>query len=385
MKKRAWCCAVGLILAMGILTGCKGRYEEVAVTEALTETDTTPAPTKEIKIESTTEEETKEPVEEGDWYPYEERAEKDGKIRSYLTGQMVDVKIGNRRPIAIMMSNDKASLPQYGINRADIVYEAPVEGGMNRYMAIIEDYDDLERIGSVRSCRTYYTYFAREFDAIYAHFGQSTFAKPYLKNVDNINGLDGIGTVAYYRTSDRKSPHNAYSSGERLNKAIAQLGYSQEYSDDYHGHYRFAKTGHEVTLEGSPSVMDAYKVYPGYVMNKPWFEYNESDGLYYRYQYGAPHKGNEGQITVKNILFQYCPSGHYATTDYLDINVHDDSFGLYVTAGRAIPVKWKKDGEFGLTHYYDMENNEVILNQGKTWICVISAQDSPKVEVYGKQ
>lgn len=50
-----------------------------------------------------------------------------------------------------MMSNDKASLPQYGINRADVVYEAPVEGDMNRYMAIFEDYDDIERIGSVRS------------------------------------------------------------------------------------------------------------------------------------------------------------------------------------------------------------------------------------------
>lgn len=48
-----------------------------------------------------------------------------------------------------MMSNDKAALPQYGINRAGVVYEAPVEGSMNRYMAILEDYDDLDRIGSV--------------------------------------------------------------------------------------------------------------------------------------------------------------------------------------------------------------------------------------------
>lgn len=302
MKKRAWFCAAGLILLMGTVTGCQGKYQEVAVTDASAETDTTPAPTKEIKIETTTEAPAEEAVESGDWYTFEERTEQDGKIRSYLTGEMVDAAIGNRRPIAIMMSNDKASLPQYGINRADIVYEAPVEGGMNRYMAIIEDYDDLDRIGSVRSCRTYYTYFAREFDAIYAHYGQSTFAKPYLANVDNINGLDGIGTVAYYRTKDRKSPHNAYSSGERLNKAIAQLGYSESYSADYKGHYRFAKTGHEVTLDGAPSVMEAARVYPGYVMNKPWFEYNESDGLYYRYQYGAAHKGNEGPIAVKNIL-----------------------------------------------------------------------------------
>ncbi|HBG10947.1 MAG TPA: DUF3048 domain-containing protein, partial [Clostridium sp.] len=79
----------------------------------------------------------------------------------------------------------------------------------------------------------------------------------------------------------------------------------------------------------------------------------------------------------------YCPSAHYATTDYLNINVQDDSYGCYVTEGRSIPIKWSKDGEFGPTHYYDMENNEIILNQGKTWVCIISAQDSPNVKLYG--
>lgn len=117
-----------------------------------------------------------------------ERVEVDGKIRAISSGEMVDVAIGNRRPLAVMMSNDKESLPQYGINRAGVVYEVPVEGEMNRYMALIEDYDGLERIGSVRSARTCYTYFAREYDAIFAHYGQSTFAKKYLNNVDNING-----------------------------------------------------------------------------------------------------------------------------------------------------------------------------------------------------
>ncbi len=157
---------------------------------------------------------------------------------------MVDVAKANRRPVAVMMSNDKASLPQYGINRADVVYEAPVEGDMNRFMSIFEDYDDLERIGSVRSCRTYYTYFAREYDAIYAHYGQSTFAVPYLKNVDNINGIDSTGGNAYYRTKDKKAPHNAYTSGAKLNKTIGQLGYRTSYSDTYTGHFQFAEGQH---------------------------------------------------------------------------------------------------------------------------------------------
>lgn len=162
-------------------------------------------------------------------------------IRSFLTGQMVPVEQANRRPIAIMMSNDKEARPQYGMNRAGVVYEAPVEAEMNRYMAVIEDYDDLDRIGSVRSCRTYYTYFAKEFDAIYAHFGQSTFAKPYLNNVDNINGLDAIGNTTYYRSKDKHSPHNAYTSGDRLKKAIATLGYSTSMRVLYLGHYLFAR------------------------------------------------------------------------------------------------------------------------------------------------
>ena len=381
MMKKVWFGLAGVMLSGAFLFGCGKRYESVSVTEQAT----VDVNADDIKINSSTEADQTSDESPGDYYTFSERQEKDGMIRSYLTGEMVDAAIGNRRPVAVMMSNDKAALPQYGINRAGVVYEAPAEGGINRYMAILEDYDSLERIGSVRSCRTYYTYFAREFDAIYAHYGQSTFAKPYLANVDNINGVEAIGNVAFFRSRDRKPPHNAYTSGKRLNKAIHQLGYSQEYDPSYQGHYRFAKTGKEVTLQEAPGVKEAYKVYPGYKLNKPWFEYHEEDGLYYRFQFGAAHKGDEGQIKVKNIILQYCPAAHYATTDYLNINVQSDSYGMFITEGRAIPIKWSKDNEFGPTHYYDMENNEIILNQGKTWVCIISAQDSPNVELYGKQ
>ena len=302
-------------------------------------------------------------------------------IRSFLTGQMVPAEQADRRPIAIMMSNDKEARPQYGINRAGVVYEAPVEANMNRYMAVIEDYDDLDRIGSVRSCRTYYTYFAREFDAIYAHYGQSTFAKPYLKNVDNINGLDAIGGTAYYRSKDKRSPHNAYTSGDRLKKSINALGYTTEYDDSYKGHYLFARDGVEISLEGKPGVIDAAHAKPGYIMNKPEFVYESSDGLYHRYQYGDVHQGSEGPVAVKNVIFQYCQSGFYATTQYLNINVHTGEYGYYLTDGKAIPISWEKEGEFGVTHYYDQEHNEIVLNQGKTWVCIIPTKDFGQTEI----
>lgn len=383
MKKRtvftAWILTGTLCTAALISAGCSrtssGPAERI-------ETTAVPAPESEkepIVIET----EPPETEAETESYP-EERIEVDGMIRSYLTGEMVPVSQGNRRPLAIMMSNDKASLPQYGINRAGVVYEAPVEATMNRYMAIMEDYDDLDRIGSVRSCRTYYTYFAKEFDAIYAHFGQSTFARPYLKNLDNINGIEGVGSTAFYRSKDKRSPHNAYASFDGIQRAIERLGYSQEYDADYEGHFKFARSEQEAELKGADA-RDAWKVTPGYRLNNPWFEYHEDDGLYYRFQYGGAHEGSEGQIAVRNIIIQYCAAGYYASTDYRNINVHEDSWGYFITGGKAEDITWKKDGEFGVTRYYDTTGEEIVLNPGKTWICIATTNDMGLAEITGKE
>lgn len=379
MKKYLWILAFAMLTVTACSkesTSLQAAPASVTVKDSKDQKSIVIIPNVDETEEETKEAEQQETEEEAE----EERVEKDGKIRSYLTGEMVDVKKANRRPIACMMSNDKAALPQYGINRAGVVYEAPVEAGMNRYMAIIEDYDDLERIGSVRSCRTYYTYFAREFDAIYAHFGQSTFALPYLDNVDNINGVKN-GANAFYRSSDRKAPHNAYTSAEKLEAMIQKLGYSQEYDPDYQGHYHFAGKDKEVHLEGIEGDRSAKRIEPGYVLNQPYFLYDESDGLYHRYQYGGVHKGSEGPITAKNVIFQYCPTAHYATTEYLNINVHGSEYGYYFTNGRGIPVSVKKDGEFGVTHYYDKSGAEISLNRGQTWVCIISTAEFDKTKI----
>ena len=92
-----------------------------------------------------------------------------------------------------------------------------MEGGITRLVAIMENYGDLERIGNVRSCRPYYVYIASEYDAVYVHYGQSVQGLEVLNTgiVDNLSGLDGsVESTVFFRTSDRKSPHNAYASGQ---------------------------------------------------------------------------------------------------------------------------------------------------------------------------
>lgn len=327
--------------------------------------------------------------------------ETNGMVRSFLTGKMVPESIGRQRPVSVMLNNIYDALPQSGIANAEIVYEAPVEGGITRLMGIFEDYQDVERIGSVRSSREYYVYFAREFDSVYLHFGQAWYALELLWRDEtlNLSGLEdaghGEGEVVYYRSDDFPAPHNVFTDYERIQEGIDFRGYSRDYSEAYlaqNGHYRFAEDGAPVLLENG---QDAAVVVPGYDYNNAHFIYDAQTEKYTRYQFGDTQidKMTGNPLTYDNILIQYCSWTPQVDSDtYLDINVLTGGSGKYITRGKAIDVTWSKEGatkddplaegNFNPTRYYDMDGNEITLNQGKTWVCIVLDSDSDKVVFY---
>ena len=323
-----------LIIALGLaggimLTGCqKNESGSAEPTE-----EVTPEPTEEVTPEPTAMvAEEPEPTE--DPIP-------DGYVVSYLTGEYVPEAIGRRRPVAVMLNNLRPACPQAGIANAGVVYEAPVEGGITRLMGVFEDYDNLEKIGSVRSCRDYYIFYASGFDAIYTHYGQSAYALPFLElpEVNNISGLAGYGDQVFYRTTDRKSPHNAYTSFEGIQKGIEINGYSQEYAEDFQPGYAFCGVDDEVELPGET---EANVVKPGYFLNEPWFEYS-----------------------------------------YLNIDVDEPNVGKYIVNGKAIDITWKKHTPWGATFYYDTNGNQITMDTGKTWVCIIQDTYADRVEILG--
>ena len=70
-----------------------------------------------------------------------------------LTGlpAAADAQIG-RRPLNVRLPNDPNARPQYGLNKADIVFEMIVEGGVTRFAAIFHS-KDADTVGPVRSYR----------------------------------------------------------------------------------------------------------------------------------------------------------------------------------------------------------------------------------------
>ncbi|MCC8029955.1 MAG: DUF3048 domain-containing protein [Lachnospiraceae bacterium] len=310
----------------------------------------------------------------------------EGEAQSDLTGEWIDAELAAQRPVAVMLGNTKIAAPQYGIGSADIIYEAPVEGSETRLMAIFQDYQNVEKIMSIRSCRHYYIDWALEFDAIYAHYGQSYLAEDMLGQsyVNNLSGLEGqLSNTMYFRDSSKSAPHNAYTTGEGIAAGISIKGYDTQHDGDYESHYQFnTDDENEITLTDGE---DAVIVQPGYLVNKPWFVYDTETGLYERYQFSSAQTDalTGEQLTVKNILIQVC-DWYTANSDtgYLDVETTGSGTGYYVTNGKAIPVTWSKESQTAATRYYDAAGNEITLNQGKTWVCVVQDTYEKNITFY---
>ncbi len=307
----------------------------------------------------------------------------DGMVRSGITGLYIDENLAKLRPLAIMMGNTKSAAPQSGISEASVVYEIPVEGGITRLMSIIEDYKSLKKIGSCRSCRYYFCHYACEYDALYAHVGQSKYAKDTLakSEVLNINGLKGECDSIFFRTKDRKAPHNCYAIGEEIYKyAEKKKGYGVTYPEGHAGHFLFVGDDEFNDLNDGES---AIYVEPGYSVDAPYFEYNSDDELYYRFQYKGKHVDleNNEQISCTNIIMQFVSISYFDDNESLKIGTVGTGEGVFITRGKKINITWKKDSEFAITHYYDSEGNEIKLNPGKTWVLLINKKNKDKITV----
>ena len=353
-----------------LMTGCGKEESAPTVDTPVVETPVDVPVTEEVPEENVVEEEVSEDV------PPQE-----GMARSPLTNEWVSEDVAALRPIAVMIPNDKGALPHYNISNADILYECMVEGNMTRLMAVFGDWTNLERVGNVRSCRDYYVYWAFEWDAIYVHCGGPFYIEDVINRSDtqNINEQKSPKGV-FFRSNDRKAPQNLYFNGSDLLAEANRLNYPLAVRSDKIDsvHFQFATESAPNTLEQYSDSVTAKKIdlANAYPITKTWFEYNEEDGLYYRFQKvsdGAHmDAATDTQLAFKNVLIQFAYHEVRDAKGYLAFQCIDDTRdGWYFSNGKGIHVNWEKPSNYGATRYYDDNGNEIQLNTGKTMICIV--------------
>lgn len=303
---------------------------------------------------------------------------------SALTGESIDAELAAQRPIAVMYPIDKAAQPQYGLDRVDVFYECMEEGNMSRQMGILQDWQGLERIGNIRSTRSYYIHWMCEWDAILVYYGGPIdFTRDLLtrSDVDNINGVDGVlgpSYGAYYRIpAGSRSEHTAYTSSKRIERAIEKAGFSREHREQYYNpnHFAFAS-------EDTPDLLDLPGSVPAtridmsgaFPVSRSALTYNEKTQLYEKTLYGKPQCDGESgkQMTFSNVLIQRC-ADYEVGAGYLGYDCSGTDDGFFLTRGRMIHVTWDKDNDYDATTFRDDSGQEIALNPGKTMIFIIQS------------
>ena len=285
------------------------------------------------------------------------------------------------RPYAVMINNNSAVWRyQSGMNDAYIVYEMLVEGGITREMALFKD-KETAKIQSIRSSRHYFLDYALENDAIYVHWGWSPQAQSDISTlkINNINGLTLEGGY-FFRDSTVQAAyeHRGYSTMEKLKAAATRL----KYRTTTDSKPLLTYSADKLEMSSMDGAVDAKTVeipYSGGYSAK--FFYDEQTGEYKRSQNNTEliDYTSKERITTHNIIVynvKYTTLDNYGRQTMANIG---SGTGYYISEGKAIPIKWEKNSRSGKTNYMYMNGEELIVNDGRTYIGIAPTGRNVKI------
>lgn len=336
------------------------------------------APASEV---SSTPEATAEPTATPEATPTAEPTQApstDPENMNLLTGlpTLTEEAIG-KRPVAVMVNNVDAALPQYGISAADVIFELPVEYDLTRLMALYGDYTQIPDVCSIRSCRYYYPILSSGFDAIYVHWGiDPTIATETVNNMDldHFNG-DWYGDGTYFgRDQNRLNSgyaweHTGVFHGNNLPKLLESTDTRTDLKEDKQD-AAFCFVGMDCNV--APAGKTANSVRVDFGANYSTFRYDEKTHTYLKNYKDSAHmdvKTNE-QLVFENVIVLETDISVRDSKGRKNINWQggEDSSGYYISEGKMQKITWSKADEYSPLNFFDESGAELQINRGKSYI-----------------
>ncbi len=395
MKKRI---LAMLLLVMTIFVGCAGLTQEPV--SDVSDVDSTPAASTESSNVSTESSDVSadasdvsvESTESSEPEVSDEPEVLDPKYRNILTGlyDLTDGGVG-KRPVSIMVNNIAPAMPQYGIGKADVIFEIPVEGYQTRLMCMYGDYSAVPQVCSVRSCRKYFAALAVGFDSLYVNFGQAAKITPYVDSIGVLQ-IDSspYGYNLFIRDKDRLNAgyaleHTMYFDAPKLPEMCKNSKIRTDLAKDKQGMaFNFPESVDEVVI---PNGEECKELYIDFGVNESGFIYNEETKTYAKTYYNSKKKVVEPhidsrtgeQLNFTNVLVLHTPVAfdqeHVRTHRYINWKGGKNATAYYISNGVKQKIYWTKNSEKDSMKFYDMNGKELTINCGKTYICFNEIKD----------
>lgn len=284
-----------------------------------------------------------------------------------------------KRPVAVMVNNVPPAMPQYGVGKADIIYEIPVEGDETRFMALYGDYTAIPKICAIRSCRYYFPAFSEGYDAFYVNWGIDDTIADYLVDL-NLDQYDGIRNEGGFfgRDQDRRNAgyaleHTGYFDGTQFASVVQAEGKRTDLDPNKTATaFPFNGLNEQLKPEGS----DCTSVFINFGAVNATLTYDPANKVYLKQQNGnAQIDGSTGeQLAFTNVfVLETAISvrdeiGH----KQVDWDGSADSVGYYISNGGVQKIHWSKEenNERAYLQIFDEAGNEIRVNRGKSYIAV---------------
>jgi hypothetical protein len=295
-------------------------------------------------------------------------------IADPLDGVMVSPALATRHVVAVMIDDLDAARPQSGLSRASIVWQAPAEGGIPRYMALFSE-GDPPAVGPVRSARYYFIAWASEWKAVYVHVGGSPQALALL------HSRQGKGSVVYdadqfrwggtylWRIKQRQAPHNVYTDGKHLRSLVKAVGAKPAVT--YPARWQFA----------ADAPLDQRRVGGSIVVPYPWnvirYAYDRASNTYLRsvsVEGKQVDAGTHVRIAPKNVVVMYisfAPLNDGSKKHRLEAKLTGSGVAYISTNGVTVKGKWKKASLTAPTLFVGPNGKPVTLTVGQTFVNVV--------------
>ena len=268
-----------------------------------------------------------------------------------------------RRPaLAVKVENTSAAYPLVGLDKADIVYEELVEGGITRFMAVFQC-QDATRVGPVRSARTTDPKLLRQFDR-HSPIAYSGGQKAVV-NLLNAMGLVGVTETsapgAFHRDPSRAAPHNLFVNTQ---KAFA--------------------AGRKASTKGEPSAIFTYSDAPAggkrvrsvsvQFSYSAFADWSWAGGHWVRMLGGVPMKLEDGTaIRADNVLIQQVLVTQGSLVDVLgnhspEVKLTGTGRAWLLRGGRVIAGVWRRADLKSRTVFVAKGHASMALAPGVTWV-----------------
>ncbi len=281
------------------------------------------------------------------------------------------------RPIAVMIDNTAGGVPQAGLDRADVVYEALVEGGITRFMAVFWR-RDAELLLPIRSARTPFVIWASELDALYAHAGgaqtnndANAIGQIYEWGVHDLDSFVTESSTAYHRVPDRFAPYNLATSTGALRIAAAAIGSDGPvklepwlFAEDR------SRGGSAGQAAGGIELSFRTQRLPSDLIQWHW---DPLTNTYLRFQWGGPHESLPGleQLRFKNIVVMRAAATVVDFSGHVVLEQYGEGPAQVFLDGIVIEGTWRKKDRESRTRYYDTAGREIAFNRGPIFVEVL--------------